>query len=87
MWELYQLSKAYGSPPADIIGLTDGVAAYGLNRAVFLFGTSLENQIAEETAKLTKDSEIRARTDRVLQKWLAKPGEEPKGQFRDPAVG
>lgn len=78
------MSKAYRVPPADLIGMTDQVASFCLNRGVWRFGTALETEVHEKTHKLKKDSDIAQKSQQIFFKWLNKPGEVSKGQFRDP---
>lgn len=84
LWELHLLAKAYNKTPSELIGVQDEVAGFCLNRGVWLFGTSLEDEIDKATAKLKKSEQIRSKSQQVLNKWLAKPGEILPGTFRDP---
>lgn len=80
------MSKAYRVPPADLIGMTDPVAGYCINRAVWRFGTALENEVHDKTHKLKKDTDIATKSQQIFTRWLMKPGEVIKGQFRDPML-
>lgn len=80
MWEAWQLSKAYQVRPSELFGIGHPVQQFYFDRAVWVFGTSLEADLekAGQNAKKPKAQE-QARL-RILQKWL---GTEIVG-FRQP---
>jgi hypothetical protein len=76
LFEVWTSAKQWGIRPSELLHISDEVAAYHLDRAVLLFGTSLEDDIERETrdAKDQKAAEAKARL--VLQRWLREPEEE-----------
>lgn len=78
--------------PSALLGLVstgvpdhDAQRAFFLDRAVFLFGSALEEalEVAGEKSKTKKGREAKVAME--LSKWLAEPG-ETRGRFRDPAA-
>lgn len=79
------MAKLWRTPPAELYKIRDEFAAYCFNRAVMLFGTTMEADLekAGEKAKSTKSAEFKRQ--RVFDKWMHMPGEPTKGRFKDPA--
>lgn len=71
---LWQQSKAYRSRPSEILGITEQPTAYYLDRAVFVFGRSLEAALEEAGQSRGKQkktqSQIAMARARVLATWL-----------------
>jgi Leucine-rich repeat (LRR) protein len=86
LWEAWKLSKAYSRTPAELYGVKDEYAAWCFNRAVFLFGTTLQNEIDAVQNKAKNERQARFKTQNLLNKWLYLPGEDVKGRFKDPAA-
>lgn len=83
LWELWRRSKALSKQPSDLIGIRDPVKRFYVDRAIWMFGTQIENEMDEAGSK-TKDSrQGQAARTAVLNKYL-NPG-LAVGQFRDPA--
>jgi hypothetical protein len=47
MLQLWSMSKTWKCKPSEILHLTDELAAYCLNRAVYFFGTAYDADITE----------------------------------------
>jgi hypothetical protein len=65
--------------PSELYGIRDELAAWCFDRAIHLFGISLEHDLQEAEAKAKKPWMAQLNRQRVLQQWL---GVEVK--FRDP---
>lgn len=74
------MSVAYGTRPADLMGITGEARRFMFDNAVYAFGTALKNELASIEGKNSK--EIQNKSQRVLRKWLGTEG--PK-RYRDPA--
>lgn len=82
LWEAWKLAKAYRTRPSSLYGITDEVAAWCFDRAVFLFGTELEAELRDATDGAKNKQQSAARQQRVMAKWLG-----GKVQYKDPAAG
>lgn len=82
MWEAWNLSKTWNKLPSECFFIKDEVAAFYFNRAVRLFGVSLENAL-NEVEQNSKKKEIfkRADKERIYRKWLQ---QDETGVFADP---
>lgn len=76
------MAKAYHLRPSEIYGITDEIAAWSFDRAVFLFGSELQAELEEASSGAKNKGQARQRQQRVLSKWLG-----GKQQFKDPAAG
>lgn len=81
---LYNDATTWGCTPADYIGVDDEYLAFCLNQAVAYAGKFIENAMEEAAGKAKTTKAAQAARDRVLKKYLSKPGE--RSQFMDPAV-
>lgn len=70
VWEAWQLSKAYVVRPSELYGMTHPVQAFFFDRAVWVFGTTLESDLEKAGAKAKKPKQAEQARMRVLQKWL-----------------
>jgi hypothetical protein len=75
------MSKTYHSRPSELYGISHPVQAFFFDRAVFTFGTAVENDLKESTRKAKKQEQVDRIRDRVMAKWL---GPTTPGVFRDP---
>lgn len=84
VWETWTRSQSFGCKPSDLMRVGSPIKAFYLDRAVWMFGSKVEGQMAkaEEKTKTTQAAE-KARM-RVLNKHLS--AGQPK-QYRDPSVG
>lgn len=70
--------------PSEMLFISDRLAAYCLDRAVWLFGSTLDTELEGCTTKCkTEKDMIRAR-QRVMDRWFPEQ-KFAKGRFRDPA--
>lgn len=83
MWNLWRMSQSLGRTPSELLYITGTAKAFFFDRAVWLFGSTLEAEIETSTKNLTKAKAIEAKQQMVLSKWLAPSG--VKGLYRDPA--
>lgn len=81
MWELFGLAKATGRAPSEVLGITDEVAAFHLDRAVTYFGNTVENAIHEAVNDAKNKTEALRKSTMTLNKYLGIQ------RFRDPASG
>lgn len=82
------MSQAYRVRPSQLLGVSDAVRAYHVDRAVFTFASTVEN--AQETAvgrlpKNAKEATHAHVRQMVLDKYLGLDAGEAKGRFADPA--
>jgi len=66
------------------LGLQNKIHAYCFNRAIWLFGSTLERQLEEVANKAKKPGSAKAKQSLILTQWLWEPG--AKGMFKDPAA-
>jgi hypothetical protein len=93
LWLLYQQAKTFKVLPSDLLFIHDDpVAAYSLNNAVWLFGTSLEAELERNPRPDKETRKEQQRRTRILNRWIPKaPAAEqeeqpskPTGKFREP---
>lgn len=82
MWEAWKLSQAYRALPSEVYRVEDEVTAWCFDRAVWLFGSSVEAELNEAVRGSKKPQQAIFRQMQVLQRWGL-----GKMQFRDPAAG
>lgn len=80
VWEAWRLSRAYHCRPSELYGIGHPVQAFFFDRALWLYGTTLEADLEKVAAKAKKPKQAEQAQIRVLQKWL---GTEVLG-FREP---
>lgn len=61
--------------------IRDEVTAWSFDRAVYLFGSSLDAELAEAEQGAKSKAQARSRRQRVMTKWLG-----GKQQFKDPVA-
>lgn len=79
MWEAWKISKAFGVLPHVIYHVDDERDAFSFDRAVYLFGSSLEDALSAVEGKNNK--EVETKRLRVLDKYL---GSKSSKKFADP---
>jgi hypothetical protein len=79
LWEAWTLSRAFGKRPSELYGINDEIAAWCFDRAVHLFGTSLEADLEKARGSAKNQFQMTTRTQAVFRRWL---GIEQK--FKDP---
>lgn len=80
VWEAWQLSKAYHCRPSELYGIDHPVQALFFDRAVWLFGTTMETDLEKAGEGHKRPAQAEAARMRMLQRWL---GTEAIG-FREP---
>lgn len=79
------MSQAMGCRPSDLLSLTNRLHAFYFDRAVWLFGSTLENEL-ELASENSKDVKTAKRDrQRVLDRWFPQQ-RNVKGRFKDPAT-
>lgn len=81
MWEAWKLSKAYGVPPSELYCIRDELAAWCLNRAVWLFGSTVEADLRQVVDSAKNAGQAAQRQQRVLASYGI-----GKVQYRDPVA-
>lgn len=85
MWELWLLSQKIRQRPSDILGVDGSAARYFLDRAVWLFGVSVEDDL-NIIERYEKDQKIaNSKRRRTLNLWLGEK-DITRGSFKDPAT-
>lgn len=70
VWEAWQLSKAYHVRPSELYGIQHPVQAFYFDRAVWVFGTTLDADLEKAGADAKKPAQQEAARMRVISKWL-----------------
>jgi len=71
--------------PSEFYGIEDELAAYSFDRAVNLFGVTLENRVQEVASKAKNKASADRKVKQELTKWLYSDNPEAaRGRFRDP---
>lgn len=81
MWQHYRMSKSLRKSPSELLNVIHPVRSFYFNRAVWVFGTSLEADLEAAAEGGKKEKVIKARQQMVLATWLG----PVKGMYRDPA--
>lgn len=89
MWTLWELSQAYHTKPSSILGVTEGLPAFAIDRAVWTFAREISN--AQEVAvgrlpKNAKDATVSYVRDRVLHTFLGLDNADTPGRFKEPTM-
>lgn len=82
MWEAWKLSQAYNRPPSEIYRIKDEVTGWSFDRAVWLFGTTVESELAEAAHSAKKPQQAMFKQQQVLAKYKL-----AELKFRDPMAG
>lgn len=75
------MAQAYSLRPSELYAIMDEVTAWSFDRAVYLFGSSLDAELKKAVQGAKSDSQANGRRARVMAKWM---GEAQK--FKDPAA-
>jgi hypothetical protein len=67
--------------------MRDEVSAFCLDRAVLMFGKTVENDIQERTKDASTEKAGRAKAIRLFAQWMTREDETPRGAYRDPMAG
>jgi hypothetical protein len=76
---VYQLGKALGVRPSELLGVDDPYAAFCLDRAVIYFGSTLDAALAKAEGESKNAKQAASKQQMVLNKYLG------IRKFRDPA--
>ena len=76
MYEAWTMAKTWNRRPSEIYCITNEVAAYHLDRAVMLFGLSLEADLDKATKNAKNRKEAERKAALVLDRWLREPSTE-----------
>lgn len=82
MWEAWRLSKVYHCRASELYGISHPVQAFFFDRAVWLYGSTLESDLERAASKAKKPKQAEQAQLRVLQRWL---GTEAIG-FQSPST-
>lgn len=80
MWQHYRMAKSLRKSPSELLNIRHPVRAFYFDRAVWLFGTTLEADLEAAADGVKKEKAARAKQQMVLATWLG-----GKGMYRDPA--
>jgi hypothetical protein len=86
------MSRSYQQRPSALLGLSNPIEAYYLDRGVMHFGSALEDALQRATnpnsgnkrAKPLSEAQRNQKTMETLSRWLGK--EAVTRQYRDPAA-
>lgn len=81
MWEAWQISKLYGVIPSELYGIDDPLTAFCFNRAIGIFGSTVDAEIEQAGANAKTDRARQMSQNMVLVKWIP---ELQAGKFRTP---
>lgn len=70
MWEAWLLSKQWKVRPSELYGVNHPVQAFYFDRAVWVFGTTMEADMDKAGQKAKKPKQQEAARLRVMHKWL-----------------
>jgi hypothetical protein len=77
------MSNAYHTPPSKLYGITHPVTAFYFDRAVWVFGSTMDADLEESTKNVKKNRE--AAIERRVGLWMDDEG-TGKGRFAAPMV-
>lgn len=83
------MSQAYSCRPSEILCIRDAYTRFALDRAVWRFGTGLDNALElagmapQGSKKALTMTQVRNNRMKVLTEWLKI---EPEKRYRDPAL-
>lgn len=75
------MSQTYRMRPSELYAIADEVAAWCFDRAIYLFGVSIDNDLDKATREAKNSMAANIARQRVMAKWI---GTEVK--YRDPAA-
>lgn len=81
MWQHYRMSKSLRKSPSELLDIRHPVRAFYFDRAVWMFGTTLEADLEAAGEGSSKPKVIKAKQQMVLATWMG----GGKGLYRDPA--
>jgi hypothetical protein len=78
------MSQSLNTTPASLLGIDNRIKFFCFNRAIWTFGSALDQQLEEVANKAKKPGSAKAKQSLILSQWLWEPG--AKGLFKDPAA-
>lgn len=72
-WETWRQAQAYRILPSEVHRITDELAAWCFDRAIYLFGNTLDSQLAAADAGAKNAKQSNLRRHQLLEKWLGIP--------------
>lgn len=80
------MARAYHCRPSELLGVQEPYEAYCLDEALYLWGSYIENTVAQAGTNINDKRMRQVTKDRMLSSLLAEPDAPVKaGTFRDPA--
>jgi hypothetical protein len=70
MWNLWSQSKTFKTPPATLLGIDDDLTAFYFNRAVWVFGVTLEEEIEKARASRKGQRRQEMAVNMLMHRWL-----------------
>lgn len=87
MWEAWKLSQSYHKLPSEIYRLTDPVTGWCFDRAVWVFGSTVENELEAAARKAKRPQQAVFYQQSILRQYgiikemqFADPGTKVKGK-------
>jgi len=83
------MSQAYHCRPSALLGITEGLPAFGIDRAVWMFAKAVEAEQETAVGRLPKNAKEATQAfvrERVLNTFLGVDVSSGTGRFRDPAT-
>jgi hypothetical protein len=74
------MAQKYSTTPSELLDISHPVDAYYLNRAVWRFGTAMDQDVDTAVNK-AKDKQKQDVANRTMAKWL---GADTSGAYGDP---
>lgn len=81
------MSQKLRVTPSELLHLDNPVLAYCFDRAVWLFGSSVEAELNAVESSGKNPKSVPGRKQMVLNKWIPAKNGNARGRFRDPALG
>jgi len=75
------MAKTYQVKPSDILHVTDPIAAWCFDRAIFLFGSTMQHDLDNAGRGAKNPAIANGKRQQVMSKWLGTPV-----QYRSPGV-
>lgn len=72
--------------PSDLLKISHPITAFYFDRAVWMFGGSVQSEMDAVESGTKNHKSVPARKKMVLNKWIPAKTPHEKGRFRDPAV-
>lgn len=80
---IFAMATKFQTPPSDLLAIKGPVRRFVFDRAVYVFGQTLSNELEAVEGKTSK--EIERKRNQIIRKWL--PEAAGGRKFKDPAAG